>query len=137
MGPFKKFLTCIMAFFILITYLTLCQFYSFPSPVVFTKSSKFWNQRKEYFLYMAASVYHVISKEVENEKFIQNRIFKHTCLYKQLMLTKKWNYNIFVQILHSSITYTDLGCVFLVARFNIIRASQEIKKERSSCTKCI
>ena len=86
---------------------------------------------------MAASVDHVISKEVENEKFIQNRIFKHTCLYKQLMLTKKWNYNIFVQILHSSITYTDLGCVFFVARFNIIRASQEIEKERSSYTKCI
>ena len=36
-----------------------------------------------------------------------------------------------MEILLGSLTYADLGCVFLVARFNVIRASREIKKERS------
>ena len=88
MEPFKKCVTCIMAFFIPITYFTHFQFYFFTSPVLFTKNSKFWNHRKEYFLYMAASLDHVISKEVENLKFRHNSIFRHTCLHKQPMLTK-------------------------------------------------
>ena len=35
---------------------------------------------------MAASVYDVISKEVENRIFRQNRIFRLTFMYKQLIL---------------------------------------------------
>ena len=40
---------------------------------------------------MAASVYHVITKEVENLVFRDNHIFRHTCMYKQPRLIKQWN----------------------------------------------
>ena len=36
---------------------------------------------------MAASAYHVISKEVENQIFRHNWNFRHTCVYKQPTLT--------------------------------------------------
>ena len=38
--------------------------------------------------YMAASLYHVILKEIENRVFRLNHIFRHACIYKQSMLTK-------------------------------------------------
>ena len=38
---------------------------------------------KKVFVNMANSMNHVISKEVENCIFRHNRIFKHTCMYKQ------------------------------------------------------
>ena len=37
---------------------------------------------------MAASAYHVISKEVENQIFRQNSIFRDTYVYKKSALTK-------------------------------------------------
>ena len=55
---------------------------------------------------MAASAYHVISKVVDNYIFRHNHIFRHTCIYKQPISTKKWNYNIFVQILYNYLRYT-------------------------------
>ena len=39
MGPFKKCVTCIMAFFSPFNFHT-CQFYSIASPVLFTKLEK-------------------------------------------------------------------------------------------------
>ena len=48
---------------------------------------------------MAASAYHVMSKEKENRIFGQNFIFRHAYMYKQTILTKQWNYNIYAQIL--------------------------------------
>ena len=54
---------------------------------------------------MAASANHVISKEVENYIFRQNRIFRHTCRYKQSILIKQWDYKIFVKITY--LRYTD------------------------------
>ena len=53
MGSFKKYVTCIMAFFIPFhsTCITLCQFYYIASPVLLTKNKKLWNERKEEFLY--------------------------------------------------------------------------------------
>ena len=56
---------------------------------------------------MAASTYRVISKEVESRVFRRNRIFRHTCMYKQPILTKYWNCINFVQILYSYLRYTD------------------------------
>ena len=41
---------------------------------------------------MAASSYHVISKEVENHIFRHNWIFRHISMYKQPTLTKYGNY---------------------------------------------
>ena len=43
---------------------------------------------KKVFAYMAASAYHVKSKEVENQIFRHNWIFRHTCVYKESKLTK-------------------------------------------------
>ena len=86
---------------------------------------------------MAGSVYYFISEEVENYIFRHNWILKHTCMYKQPALAKCWNYNLFVQILYSHFRYTNrlfLGCVFFIARCNIIRASRETKTE-SLCYK--
>ena len=62
---------------------TLCQFYSIASLVLFTRNNKLWNERKEgFFICMAASANHFISKYVENCIFRHNRIFRHTCMYK-------------------------------------------------------
>ena len=73
MGPFKKYVICIMAFFIPFNFVTLCQFYCTISPVSFTKLPQETIERegKRLFAYMAASAYHVISTEAENH------IFKH------------------------------------------------------------
>ena len=50
MGSFKKYLTCIITFFIPRIRVTLFQFYSTTSPVLFTKNNKLWNQWKDDFL---------------------------------------------------------------------------------------
>ena len=76
---------------------------------------------------MAASAHHAIS----NKGGKIYGIFRYTCMYKQPILTKYWNYNSFVQILYSTLRY-----VFLVARCNIIRASWgSSKNKRLSCRK--
>ena len=66
MGPFKNYVTCIIAFFIPFTCITLCQFYSFMSSLFFTENKELWNERKEDFLYiwllqriMAASAFYI------------------------------------------------------------------------------
>ena len=48
-----------------------------------------WEKRR-FFVYMAASAYHVILNEVENRVFRHNHILRHTCIYKQSILTKWW-----------------------------------------------
>ena len=73
MGPFKKYVTCIMAFFTPFNFVTLCQLYSITSPVLFTKLHQEtieW-EGKRFFAYMATLAYHVISTVGENH------IFKH------------------------------------------------------------
>ena len=85
MGSFKKYVTCIIAFFIPFISVTLRQFYSFSSPVLFTKNTKLWTERKEDFLYIW--ILRVILKEVENGICRHNRILD-TCMYKQPVLTK-------------------------------------------------
>ena len=80
---------------------------------------------------MAASAYHVISKEVENHINSQNWIFRRTCMQKQSTLTKYWNYNIFIPILYSYFRCTGrlfFRCALFVACYSIIRASWESKK---------
>ena len=92
----------IMAFFVPFTYV-----YPFISTVLLTKNNNLWNERKEEFLYIWLLQWITLCQnEVENCIFRQNRIFRLTFMYKQPMLTRKWNYNIFVQILHSSVRYT-------------------------------
>ena len=74
MRPFKKYVTCIMAFLTLFNFVTLYQFYSTTSPVSFSKLHQEtieW-KGKRFFAYMTASayitaflhlIYHVISKK--------------------------------------------------------------------------
>ena len=64
------YVTYIMAFFIPFIHFILCQFYS----VLFNKNSKLWT---ETIVYMDASAYIVIAKEVENRTFRHNGIFTH------------------------------------------------------------
>ena len=47
MGSFKKYVTCIISFFTQFNFVTICQFYSINSLVLF---KKLCNQRKEDFL---------------------------------------------------------------------------------------
>ena len=89
---------------------------------------------------MAASAYHLISKDVENHLVRRNSIFRDTSIYKQLILTKQCNYHIFVQILYSYLRYTvrllDVFFLLLLVIFLVflaIRVSLETKKKRLSC----
>ena len=86
MGPFKKYVTCIMAFFTPFNFVKLCQFYCTTSPVSFTKLPQEtieW-EGKIFFPYMAASAYHVISTKVENHIFKHDWIFRHVFLNNPL-----------------------------------------------------
>ena len=49
-GVIKKCVTCVTTFFIPFTYITLCEFYFYTSPVLLTENKKLWNERKEDFL---------------------------------------------------------------------------------------
>ena len=92
MGLFKKYVTCIIAFFIpfhstFVTFVTLCRFYS--------GVSLSYSQGIERYIWFLQG--NKISKEVVNTRTLkQNFIFRHICMYKQPILTKQWNYNIFI-----------------------------------------
>ena len=77
-------------------------------------------EKKLFFVYMAASA--LYQRRQKTVSFL----CRHTRMHKKHILTKQWNYNNFAQILHSYVKHTDqaLGCVFLVAHCNIIRASR-------------
>ena len=78
-----------MIFFMSFIFVTLCQFYSVTSLVLFTKNSELCYERKRRFsVYMTASSHCVILKGVENPIFGQNSISRHICMYKQPILTK-------------------------------------------------
>ena len=78
MAPFKKYGTCMMTFFIHLCH-TLSQFYPITSPVFFTKNNELWNERKIFFfVFMAASAYHSISKDEENCIFRHYRMYVYT-----------------------------------------------------------
>ena len=69
-----------MAFVTLFNLDTICQFYSNTSPVLFTKlhlETIEWEKRR-FFVYMAASAYHVISKEIKNHNLRQLN-FRYSC----------------------------------------------------------
>ena len=74
------YVTCIIAFFTPFNIVTICQAYSITSTVLITKlNSKTIEWEKiRFFAYMDDSAYHVISKEVENQIFRYNWIFRHT-----------------------------------------------------------
>ena len=107
METFKKYVTCIMAFFISFTFVTLCQIHTFTSSVLFSKNKKLWNERKEDFLYIW--LLQRITLNQKRQKIssqTQSQFQTHMYIYT-LILTKQQNYDIFVQILHSYLRYTD------------------------------
>ena len=88
MGPLKKYVTCMMAFFIQFNFATLCQFYSTTSSVLFTElHQETIEWEKRLFSYMASSVDGVQSTEVEKNIFKHNSIFRQLCIYEQPTLT--------------------------------------------------
>ena len=46
-------------------------------------------------------------KGARKPHYERNRIFRRTCICKQPILTKYWNYNNFLQILYSYLRYTN------------------------------
>ena len=57
---------------------TLCQFNSNTSPVIFTELHRGAMEWERFFACVAASGYHVTTKEMKNHIFRHNRIFRHT-----------------------------------------------------------
>ena len=65
----------LLIFFIPFTCITLCQFYFITSPVLLKKISNYGMRKMKIFVYMAASAYHIIFKEIENLiKLLQTRV---------------------------------------------------------------
>ena len=65
----KKYVTCIIAFFTPFNYLSPFVSFALTLPLCYSLdfTKKLQNERKEDFLYMAVSAYHVISKKVKNQ----------------------------------------------------------------------
>ena len=68
----------------------------------------------------------------------RNRIFRHTCIYKQPIFTKQWNYNIFVQILYSYLSYTDrLLNMFFLLHGVTLQIGDRLHQKNTLCTLCL
>ena len=80
-----------------------------------------WEKRR-FFVYRAASAFHVISKEVENRIFWYNSIFRHTCIDKQ---------PIFVQIFCTYLRYTDrlLDALFLLLAVMLLEFHEKPRRK--------
>ena len=92
-----------MAFFILLICVTLSRFYTLSPPLCYSLKITNYGMRKKNIF----RIYGCLSVSRRNRVFRQDRIFRHTCMYKQLILTMSWNYNNFAQILYSYLGYTD------------------------------
>ena len=111
----KKYINCIMAFF------TPFNVYSIPL----------------YFAYMAASAYHVMSRDVENCIFRHNWIFRHTCMYKLPTLTTQWNCNNFLQIFYSlldTLRGSFMDVLFLLLAITLSELYEKPKRNKDSVT---
>ena len=85
--PLKKHVTCIMAVFIILTCVLIPPISHFLSPPLCYpfKVTNYGMREKKIFI--AASAYHVILKEIEHRIFRHNRIFRHTYMYKKPVWT--------------------------------------------------
>ena len=80
MGLFKNYVTCIMAFFTPFKHLSPFVNFTQTLPLWYSLNftKKEWEKRI-FFSHLAASAYHVISKEVRNHILRRNLIFRHIC----------------------------------------------------------
>ena len=127
MGLFKKYVTCIMAFFTLFKHLS--HFVNFTQTLPLWYSLNFtkkeWEKRI-FFSYLAASAYHVISKEVRNHILRRNLIFRHTCCINN----PHWQSGrIIIFLCKYYIGRHFLGCALFVACCNITRITWDTKKK--------
>ena len=97
MELFKKYVTCILTFFIPFIWVTLCEFYSSPLLCYLLKITNYGLRKRIFFVYMDDSAYRVLSKEVDNRIFRPNRILG-TCMYKQPYWQSSEIIIIFVQL---------------------------------------
>ena len=68
---------------------TLSHFLNFTlsPPLCYSlKITNYGMKEERSFEYMAASAYHVVSKEVKNRVFRHNHIFRHTCMHNETIL---------------------------------------------------
>ena len=133
MRLFKKYVTCIMTFFIPSTCVKFCLFYSNTSPVLFTKN-KLWNERRE-FAYMAVSPYHVILKEVETDIVRHNWIFKYTHNSHWQICGIIIFFGKYYIVISDTMVDSFFDVFFLLIAVNNIRTSWITKKERLSYRK--
>ena len=124
-----------MAFFTPLNFVTLCQFHSNTSPVLFTKfhwETIEWEKRR-FFAYMAASAYHVTSKEVKNHIMIHNWIFRHTCCINK----PHWQISGIIIFLckHYIVTSDTLVCSFLDVLFLLLNVILSGLHEKSRSNK--
>ena len=119
MGPFKKLCHFIMTFFTPFTFVTLCQFHPNTWPLLFTKLHKetVEREKRRFFACMAASAYHVISKEVKNRILIHNWIFRHSCCINN----PHWQISGIIIFLRKCyiVTSDTLACSFLDPNFYV------------------
>ena len=76
-----------------------------------------------------------VSRYIEGGRkshFRHIRIFRHTCMHKQPILTKQWNFNIFVQVLPSYLRHTDRLSDVLFLLLTVILSELQTKMERLS-----
>ena len=138
MRPFKKYVNCIIAFFIPFysTCVILCQFHSIaPSsfPELFTKINKLWSERKQDFLYIWLLF---VSRYIKEGRKSHLWTKPHLCINNtHVCINNPYCQSSVIIIFLANIIYSQkhwpaYGCVFLVTCCNIIiRPSWETKKE--------
>ena len=88
MRPFKRYVTCFMAFLIPFTRVTLCQFHSTTSTVLLKIAN--YRMRKNIFCIYGCFSESRYFKGGRNRIFRLDCTFRHTRLYKQPILTTFW-----------------------------------------------
>ena len=77
-----------MALFSPFTCVTLCQFYSIPSPYS-PKITNYGMREQTIFWLLQRITFYQRKQKIDTIAFRHNRIFRHTYMYKQHILTKK------------------------------------------------
>ena len=116
----------------------VCHLHFLPHSILshfvnFTLSFPLWKKKKrmrekKIFAYMAASAYHVMSKEVKNDMFWQDWIFRHTCMYKEPTLMV----HLFVWRLVAKLCGICLREWYLNAKLSRIHLYQTFKNKKKA-----
>ena len=98
MGPFKKYVTCIMTFLTPLNYLSYFVNFTLTLPLCYSLNftKKLQHERKEDFfrIWLLQQKRHIKGGKKSHLETQLN--FQAYVLYKQHKLTRQWNYNIFL-----------------------------------------